>query len=240
MKRILFSSLFILSQLIVTSCNSQTNSTKEEKQKDPFIGAAIYKISPRDTSLNDLIPTSQFIIISNDTIVRTESATEQLGLQITLRHLEQNKSILLLNTEIGKFAIQTDLNKEDSTAPQKDSTNSNLFTFKKKQKKRKICGKKANTMMVSHPAFDEDIEFLYFKDFSNKYTNFYPELPGLPVRFSVITIDGILDYELIDFKEFTPERDLFGVPSDYATTTFDEFVSKWLARTNEESTEDTK
>lgn len=237
MNKIYLFSILLIGQFIVYSCNSQTsdgqNSNNTDKNKTPFIGAAIYKISPRDTSLRDMIPESQFILISNDTIVRTESATDQLGLQITLRHIKKNKSILLLNTEIGNFAIQTDLNKTDSTSNKSKNAESR-FTFKKKIKKRKICGKKANVMEVSHPTFEEPIEFLYFKDYSNKYTNFFPELPGLPVRFSVVSIDGILDYELIDFKEFTPEYDLFGVPEGYEASTFDEFIAKWLAKPNSE------
>lgn len=234
MMRVLYIALTLIGlQLAFTNCNSQTKQKEEIVAKKSFCGALKYKITPRDSSLRSLIPTNQMIFVTNDTIVRSERATQQLGLQITLRHIEKNKTILLLDTEIGKYAIQTDLNKKDSLAEQKQDTTSQQFTFKKKLKKKKFFGKKANTIRVSHPLFEEDIDFLYFKGYSNKYTSFYPEINGILVRFSIITEDGIMDYELVDFQEFIPNKDLFGVPSDYQKTTFDDFIELWLNKDKE-------
>ena len=71
-------------------------------------------------------------------------------------------------------------------------------------------------------------EFLYLKKHPNKYLNNSPEIPGLLIRYSVVTVDGILDYELVRFNEYTPNRDLFGIPSDYKKVTIDEFMDEIL------------
>jgi hypothetical protein len=39
---------------------------------------------------------------------------------------------------------------------------------------------------------------------------------------------GLLKYELIEINEEIPNYDLFGIPSDYKKTTFDEFVQEMI------------
>lgn len=199
----------------------------------PFTGMFEYKISARDTSMKDYLPNYPMMVYTNDTIVRTENFTSNLGVQVVIRHIEKNKSYLLLNTRIGKFAIQTD----HSVKPEKiDTTNSGKkFTFKKKCFKRKILGRKANRIHAYHPDMEEPIEFLYFKKVSHEYNNIYEEIPGLPVRYSVVTADGILDYELVKINEYNTNRDLFGIPSDYERVSFDEFLDRMLAPENQQT-----
>ena len=195
----------------------------------PFTGMLEYKISVHDTAMRSLFPENSMIIYSNDTITRIENFTSQLGKQVVLRHMELKKSYLLLDTQAGKFAIRTDESKlkQDSTLAKRE------FTFAKKWGKRKIVNRKANRMFVSHPEFETPIEFLYFKKISNKYSTFYTEMPGLPVKFSVPTADGIVDYELVKMSEYSPNHDLFGVPSDYQLVTFDEFLEKMVSKGSE-------
>lgn len=212
--------LLIIGPIVFT-----TNGIAQKSQR--FTGMLEYRIMVHDTAMRKLFPDNSMIIYTNDTITRIENFTSQLGKQVVLRHMELKKSYLLLDTEVGKFAIRTDETKQDSTSAKRE------FTFEKKMFKRKIVNRKANRMMVSHPEFETPIEFLYFKKISNKYSTFYTEMPGLPVKFSVPTADGIVDYELVKMSEYTPNHDLFGVPSDHQLVTFDEFLEKMVSKGSE-------
>lgn len=210
--------------VIITLILINSNAIAQKTQR--FTGMLEYKISVHDTAMRSLFPENSMIIYSNDTITRIENFTSQLGKQVVLRHMELKKSYLLLDTQAGKFAIRTDESKtkQDSTVAKRE------FTFAKKGGKRKIVNRKAKRMMVSHPEFETPIEFLYFKKISNKYSTFYTEMPGLPVKFSVPTADGIVDYELVKMSQYTPNHDLFGVPSDHQLVTFDEFLEKMVSK----------
>jgi len=83
---------------------------------------------------------------------------------------------------------------------------------------------RANRKLVNHPDFKEPIEFLYVKKYSNEYLNNFDAIPGLLIKYSVATPDGVMDYELVEMREFIPNRDLFGIPADYKKVTFDEFM----------------
>ena len=204
-KQLLFSILF----LCFTSFAQKTT---------PFVGMIEFRIEAHDSTLVDFLPNHPMIIYTNDTITRTENYTDQLGKQVEIYHMELNKSYILLDTPRGKFAIQNDLNE------QKKDTVPSEYTFKKKWFKKKILGRKANRVMVNHPSFKEPIEFLYFKNISNKYNAIFDEIPGLLVRYSIVTIDGVLDYEMVRFNEYTPAHDLFGIPADFKRISFSDFV----------------
>lgn len=189
-----------------------------------FTGMLEYSIVAHDTMYRQLYPENKMIIYTNDTIVRQVNYTQQLGEQVTIRHMEKNKSYLLLNTDFGKFAIQSDLNKLVPDSVQKVSK----YHFKKKGGSKKYMGLKLKRMLVTHEDTEEIYEFWYAKKIPVKYNNAFTELPGLPVMYSVVTPDYVLDYTLIKINPYTPNRDLFGVPSDYERTTFDAFVEKMI------------
>ena len=212
-------SIHLLLVIFVFFCPADSQAQKQSS----FSGMLEYKISVRDTALRSLFPDNSMFIYTNDTILRVENFTSQLGKQVVIRHMEMQKSYLLLDTPIGKYSIRADETESDSVKTERQ------FTFKKKFFKTRIVGRKANRMLVSHPEFETPIEFLYFKKISSKYSTFYKEMPGLPVRFSVPTADGIIDYELVKMNEYTPKRDLFGVPSGYQLVTFDEFLEKYIS-----------
>lgn len=200
-------------------------STSVFAQKCDFSsGMLAYTITARDTALRSILPDNEMFLYTNDTIVRTENFTQQLGKQVVIRHIEKNKSYLLLDTPIGKYAIQTDHSKAD--------TAKNHYTYKKKLFRKKILGMKANRVMVSHPDFSEPIEFWYLKNVSSKYIPSFPGLPGLPVKYSLSTADGILNYELKRMSSYTPDRDLFGIPSDFKRVSFDAFLELMIGDEN--------
>lgn len=193
---------------------------------EPFFGKLTYKIEIIDTSLMKMIPTREMTIYTNDTLLRIENVTDQLGQQVIIKQMAVNKSYLLLKTPVGKYAIQTDHNVA--------KTDSFPYTFRKKHFKRNIAGIKANRLKVKHKNFKEEMEFLYLKNTSVKYLNALENFPGLPVQYYISTIDGIYKYTLVSMERFMPEKDMFGIPSDFKRVTFDQFMDEVVGHENQE------
>lgn len=184
----------------------------------PFSGKLVYSIQITDTSLQRFIPMKYMVVYSNDTMLRIENDTDQLGKQVVIKHMELNKSYLLLKTPVANYAIQADHSTQKiDTFP---------YTFKKKLGRKSICGLKANRLKVSNINFAKPMEFLYLKKTSVKYLNAFENFPGIPVNYFVATADGIYEYKLIVYEEMTPDKDLFGIPSDFKKVTFDQFMDE--------------
>lgn len=181
----------------------------------PFTGKLTYKIEFVDSNFRDLIPASKMVIYSNDTLLRIENQTDQLGKQVLIKHLILNKSYLLIETPLGKFAIQTD--HASDSLPSK-------YTYKKKRGKAKIAGIKARKLMISHPDMKMEREILYTKKYSPKYLNHFKDFPGLPLHYYIINVDGVYEYTLENMEIMLPEKDLFGIPSDYKRISYSDFV----------------
>lgn len=187
----------------------------------PFIGKLEYRISMRDTNMQKLIPDNQMVVYTNDTITRIENYTDQLGKQVVIRHMSFNKSYILIDSPIGKYAIQIDNSNDTVSKPSR-------YHLEKKCFNRRILKRRAKRLKVTHEFFEETEEFLYLKKFSNKYLNNFEDSPGLLVKYSLATTDGVVDYELSEIKEYTPDRDLFGIPSDYEKVSMDEFLNRMI------------
>jgi len=195
-------------------------SAQTTPQFESFSGKLVYSITITDTSLQKMIPSRQMVVYTNDTLIRLENTTDQLGLQVIVKHLVLNKSYLLLNTPINNYAIQTDYNDgKEIKFP---------YSYVPKRGKRKILGMKAKRLMVSHENFEEPIEFLYLPQYTPKYINTLENFPGLPVLYYISSVDGTYEYRLISIEKTTPNHDLFGVPSDYKRVTFDNFLNEML------------
>ncbi|MCJ8288998.1 MAG: hypothetical protein HRT58_06245 [Crocinitomicaceae bacterium] len=202
----------------------------QSKKAKSFSGMLEYKISVRDSSLRELVPDNRMIVYSNDTIVRIENFTKNLGKQVAIKHMHMDKSYLLLETDFGKFAIQMDESEAQEKAQATDTTtvDADNYVFKKKCGKKRLLGRKMNRLVVSNPDFGEPIEFLYMKGYSTEMVNAYPEINGIPTKYSVITPDAIFDYELVKINEYTPKHDLFGIPSDFERVSFNDFMDKMI------------
>ena len=213
-----------LSIVLPTSVFGQTKKTKR------FTGMLEYKISVRDSALRDLVPDNRMVIFTNDTIVRVENFTQNLGQQIAIKHMILDKSYLMLDTEFGQYAIQMDESERSKDDRAIDTTKSEMdkFVFDKKCGKTRMHGHKMKRVMVSHPEFKEPIEFLYMKGYSRKIVDAYPEIDGIPTKYSVITPDAIFDYTLVKISEYTPAHDLFGIPSNFERISFDKFMDKLI------------
>lgn len=220
-------SFILLIALVFALPNAGFSQSKKTKT---FRGMLEYKISVRDTALRDLVPDNVMIVYTNDTIVRIENFTQNLGLQVAIKHTLLDKSYLLLDTDFGKYAIQMDESKEQEKKKSSDTTTAQIdqFVFEKKFGKKRLLGRKMNKLMVSHPDFEHPIEFLYLKGYSSDIVDAYPKINGIPTKYSVITPDAIFDYELVKINEYTPANDLFGIPSDFKRVTFDEFMDTMI------------
>ncbi len=189
------------------------------QKQAPFQGRLIYQIefiNPVDSTQNTI---SKSIVYTNDTLVRVESETGQLGPQVLIKHLIFQKYYLLINYNDTKFAIQQHVPKD--TIPSK-------YTFKKKFGSKKIAGIKAKRVLVSAASFDKPIEMWYFPKISPKYLDVLKGIQGLPVDYYIQLEDGILHYTLekIEFSEVN--KDLFGIPSDFKKVSFDEFLDQMM------------
>lgn len=218
---------YLLAVLLLSSTVGLTQKFKG------FSGLLEYKITVVDTSLSNLYPETRMVIYTNDTIVRVENQTSSLGSQVTIRHTEKQKAYQLLETEFGKFAIKADLTEQTDSIPTSDR-----YTFDKKCRRKKLLGRKAIVYEVDQEAYKTSKNFLFYKNYSNKYLNTFEEVPYLPVVYYVTTYDVILKYELVRMSEYTPDRDLFGVPSDYERVTFDEFLDKYLEFKGQNNTQE--
>lgn len=192
---------------------------------EPFQGKLVYSIEMVDTAMQKFIPTRTMVIYTNDTIVRIENETSQLGKQVVIKHTLLNKSILLLQNGDTKYAIQTDLSKNQT---QISDTIKRTYTYKKKLGKRKILGLKANRLLMTSKVQKKSLEILYLKNYSPKYIDAYNDVPGLPVRYFLNTDDGVVVYTLVYIEKIAINRDLFGIPSDYKKVSFDEFLDEVL------------
>lgn len=184
----------------------------------PFHGKLVYDVQICDTNLKKMIPNREMVVYTDDTLLRIENTSLQLGQQVMIKHMVLNKSYLLLETPINNYAIQTDHNTQKrDTFP---------YTFEKKWGKRKIAGQKAKRLIVKHADFEEPMEFLYLKNRSTKYLNSFDDFPGLLVKYYVPTVDGLYVYTLKSMETMVPEHDLFGIPSDFKKVTFDQFMDE--------------
>jgi len=197
-----------------------TLSAQTTPEFENFSGKLVYSITITDTSLQKMIPPRLMVVYTNDTLVRIENKTDQLGLQVIIKHLIYNKSYLLLSTPVNNYAIQTDHNDgRELKYP---------YTFESKRGKRKLLGMKAKRLLVSHENFKKPLEFWYLPQFSPKYINTLENFPGLPVLYYISSVDGTYEYRLVSMEVNAPKHDLFGIPSDYKRVTFDDFLNETL------------
>lgn len=200
----------ILTIFILLSCSIFA------QKNEPFQGAMFYKVTMTDTAVSNLYPEKEMRIITNDTMVRIENFTEQLGWQYLIKHLQLSKSYLLLETVKGNYAIQTK-NPADVEKP-------NKYGFEKKGGKLKIAGLKCKRLVVTNEQFEQPAYFFYTKKYSSKYLDGFENFPGLLTLYFIPTPDGIYQYQLMKIESFVPAKDVFGIPSDFERVSMEQFI----------------
>lgn len=195
------------------------------QKKQAFQGKLIYQIEIQDTNLRSQFPTSIMTVYTNDTIVRIDNTTSQLGAQSLILHTLLNKSYLLLQTPKGNFAIQTNHNapkNQDSVAY------TPKYTYKKLKKRQRYLSYKLKRLAVENANFKTPLTFLYDPTLSPKYINAFLDFPGLPYVYYLATPDGIFKYSLIKREDFIPKKETFGLPEDYKKVSFEDFLKEMV------------
>ncbi|TNE55245.1 MAG: hypothetical protein EP338_04590 [Bacteroidetes bacterium] len=182
----------------------------------PFSGRFRYEVSFVDSLRGPQPLTSYMTVFTNDTLVRVESETVQLGKQIMIRHLILKKYYLLLEIDGQKFAIQH--------LDESDSSKQASYQFKKRWGSKQFAGQKAKKMEVTRSSGGSTQTVYYLKKISPKYTGAISGIPGLPVSYQIQTENGLYTYKLLEWEEKAMDKDLFGIPSDYKRVSFEQFI----------------
>lgn len=181
-----------------------------------FEGKFTYEVVYYDSVSNEAPRTSFMTVYTNDSLVRIETETLQLGKQILIKHLLLKKYYILLEINEKKFAIQHN--------EVKDSLDKVRYTFKSKFGSKKIAGVKAKKTIVTSVSSKKPQTVYYLKGINPVYTEAIKGIKGLPAEYYIQTEDGAYQYKLIEFSPQKVAKDLFGIPSEYHKVTFDEFI----------------
>lgn len=206
-----FSTMKQLFILLFSICFSITFAQKHE----PFQGTLHYRIDFQAHPDSTAVPYSKMSVYTNDTLVRVDSETTQLGEQVLITHLALQKYYLLIEFDSKKYAIQ---------GHEVENKKPSSYTFKKKWGKKKIGGITAKKVLVSAPFFPKPILMWYAPNISPKYLSILKGIPGLPLDYYIQMEDGYLHYRLESADVSPVHKDSFGIGSDYKKVTFDQFI----------------
>jgi GLPGLI family protein len=179
----------------------------------PFTGELLYsgiKVTPIDSNAIEKI-----LIYAKDSLGKVIHFSTILGKQECINNLSRNKSILLVETTKGKFAIKT--------GNQNESDTSFTYRYKKTLGSKKIAGIRAKKMLVYFNNLDKPFPFYYTKKINAKYGPSFHKLPGLVVSYYQPTDHGMFRFELTEWNKKEIPLTLFSVPKDYQRVTLDEF-----------------
>jgi hypothetical protein len=186
------------------------------QNKVGFSGKLVYSVHVIDSLNHKEIPAGFMTIYTNDTLLRIENLTPQLGLQVLIKHLVFNKSYLLIQTANGNYAIQTD-HASEKVIP-------NPYVYKKGKGRKKIAGLLSRSLIVCDTTTKEKLKFYYYKNMFNNYLNMNNSYPGLLTEYYIKTDVGYFKYRLVVHENLIPEKDLFGIPSSYRKISFNDFM----------------
>ncbi len=179
----------------------------------PFTGELLYagvKVTPKDSNAVEKI-----LIYAKDSLGKVIHFSTVLGKQECINNLPRNKSILLVETTKGKFAIKT--------GNQSDTDTSLTYRYKKTIGSKKIAGIRAKKILVFFNNLDKPFPFYYTKKIDAKYGPSFHRLPGLVLSYYQPTDQGIYFYELKELNKKDVPLSLFSVPSEYKRVTLEEF-----------------
>lgn len=189
------------------------------QQEPPFQGQIVYAVRFVRAYDSTVYDHSIQTIYTNDTLVRTESFSEQLGPQVVIKHLLLGKYYILLEANDQKYAIQQVV-KTDSLV--------SAYRFRKRFGKRTVFGQTVRKVEVSHPNWPKSKIIWYFPSISAKLIDAYPGIPGLPLAYEIHTEDGIYQYTLQKVSVEPVSREMFGIPSHFKRVTFDQFMDDMM------------
>ena len=170
-----------------------------------------------DTNIQKIIDKREMVVYTNDTLSRIEVQNDALGDQVTIKHLELDKSYLMMTMMGKKLAIQTH-GREDSTLAQPYEFKYKLFG------RKKVNGFVLKKAIVFREDLEEKRKIWYFKDVRPEILGMYDGIKGLPADFYIGTIDGIVHYQIEFIEKQVVSKDKFGIPSDYEKIKLKDFM----------------
>lgn len=189
------------------------------QKQTPFTGHIIYHVELEDSIRKEKISLPDMRVFTNDTLSRIEVMSNSFGPQITIKHLELNKSYLLLEYNQERYAIQTN---RDSL-----SQSDLKYTYQKLRKcSKRIDGYKTDVYRVTSLKDNNSFEVTVFKGIRSDILDVFPGIPALPAIYTLSTPDGPLFYQAHLVSEETPTKDHFGVPSDFKKVTMGGFLNQ--------------
>jgi hypothetical protein len=160
---------------------------------------------------------SEMMVTTNDTLVRIDNETPQLGRQTTIRNIALNKQYILLEVKGKKYAIQHTL--KNDTLPDK-------YTYQFQLKRKRFAGIISSKVMVKGKYFHKPIAMYYTKDFTSNYLLIFKGIPGLPTLYYLPTENGILKYTLIKVDKHSLDKKTFYFGKEFEKISFDDFIGQ--------------
>tara|TARA_A200000113_G_C8872331_1_gene357159 strand:+ start:4719 stop:5384 length:666 start_codon:yes stop_codon:yes gene_type:complete len=211
--------LIVLQFLSITSLFGQLSTS--------FSGELIYSIEKIDANSlqssfgNENSNTEEKLIIyAKDSLIKRVHFNSENGIQESIEHLSYGKKILLLSIDSVHYAVQVPTEKTNDEK-HLDST------YKLSNKcfpKVRFAGLKGKPMLLSHPMLNNDLHIWFNKSIPPKYNAVYDQLPGLPLKYYVISEKGLYLYELESLKKYDPPLSIFQIPLNTVILSLKEFI----------------
>ena len=192
-------------------------TTSFANSQNSFMGKIVFSVEMLDTNIQKIIDKREMIVYTNDTLSRIKVQNDALGEQVTIKHLELDKSYLMMTMVGKKLAIQTD-GSEDSTLAEPYEFKYKLFG------RRKVNGFVLKKAIVFREDLEEKRKIWYFKDIRPEILGMYDGIKGLPADFYLGTVDGIVHYKIESIEKQAVSADMFGIPSDYEKIKLNDFM----------------
>lgn len=193
-----------------------------------FSGELIYRIKKIDvTNLqsgfgNENPNTEEKLIIyAKDSLIKRVHFNSENGIQESIEHLSYGKKILLLSIDIVKYAVQLPT---EQTNNQKHSDSTYLLS-KKCFPKVRFAGLKGKPMLLSHPMLINDLKIWFSKKIPPKYNAVYEQIPGLPLKYYIVSEKGLYLYELESLKRYDPPLSMFQIPKTTHIISLKDFIN---------------
>lgn len=213
--------LILLQFFLITSSFGQSSL--------PFSGELIYNITKIDVNTlqsgfgaDNPDTEEKLIIYAKDSLIKRVHFNSQSGIQESIEHLIHNKKILLLSIDSMNYAIQLPYEQRNALK-QIDST---YQLSKKRFPKMRFAGHKGKPMLLSHPMLTNELLIWFSKKIHPKYNAAYEQLPGLPLKYYIISEKGLYLYELESLKYYDPPLSIFQVPIGFYILSLEDFLKR--------------
>ncbi len=218
-KRILFNENLFSLLLMVLFFSSHAPCQKS------FSGELTYRITKINAnelqagfSNNDEPEEEKMILYAKDSLLKMVHFNSINGIQESLQHLRLQKKILLLTIDSIQYAVQ--LPKESSK-----SDSDTLYQLEKKCFSRhRIADIKGKSMTLRHPMLKNNLEIWYAPKIESKYNAPYPGIPGMALKYYIVSEQGLYLYELESFKRYDPALALFQISQNAIALPLNEFL----------------